>query len=107
MYCLILDDDQIEKWKEEKKKLLGDFLTKEGEIEFLRLKISQVQTRYENEKKEQSRLMQEQDRRSKAEIEKLVKDKSIMESRIEYHVCKISNTFMCYTVDNSSNILIE
>lgn len=69
-------------------------MTKEGETEFLRQQISQIQMRFENDKKEQARLLQEQDKRSKAEIEQLKRDRNAMETQLQYQVCKLIFLYM-------------
>lgn len=82
------DDEQVERWKEEKKKLLEDFMTKEGETEFLRQQLNQIQARAENEKKEKAVLIQELEKKYKAEIDQLLKEKSSLESQMQYQVFK-------------------
>jgi predicted RNase H-like nuclease (RuvC/YqgF family) len=85
----ISDDEQVEKWKEEKQKLLEDFMTKEGETEFLRQQLTQIQTRAENAKKEQSRIMEEQIQKFREEINGLLKEKTSLESQLQLQVLKL------------------
>ncbi|XP_016836577.1 uncharacterized protein LOC100679381 isoform X2 [Nasonia vitripennis] len=88
---LVTDDEQVERWKEEKKKLLEDFMTKEGETEFLRQQLNQIQTRAENEKKEKAILIQELEKKYKAEIDRLLKEKSSLESQMQYQTLQFND----------------
>lgn len=83
---LLLDDDQLEKLKEENKKLLSDFLTKEGETEFLRQQLQQIRSRAESEKQQQARLMDEQMQKLKAQLNVLLKEKISLESQLQLQV---------------------
>lgn len=63
-------------------------MTKEGETEFLRQQLNQIQTRAENEKKEKSDLIVELEKKYKAEIDRLLKEKSSLESQMQLQVLK-------------------
>ncbi|KAJ8687975.1 hypothetical protein QAD02_023770 [Eretmocerus hayati] len=88
---LVSDDEQVTQWQEEKKKLLEDFMTKEGETEFLRQQLNQIQMRAENAKKEQAHMMEEQGQKLRAEITALSKEKSSLESQLQLQNLKINN----------------
>lgn len=80
------DDEQLLKLKLENKKLQDDFMTKEGETEFLRQQLNQIQTRAENEKKKQSHLMEEQMSKLRVEISALTKEKNSLETQLQLQV---------------------
>ncbi|XP_014210821.1 uncharacterized protein LOC106641092 [Copidosoma floridanum] len=80
---LVSDDEQVENWKEEKKKMLEDFLTKEGETEFLRQQLNQIQARAEKAKIEQARASEEQMEVLRLKINALTKEKTSLESQLE------------------------
>ncbi|XP_058802364.1 uncharacterized protein LOC131670639 [Phymastichus coffea] len=88
---MVSDDDQVAKWKEEKKKLLEDFMTKEGETEFLRQQLNQIQARAENVKKEQACLLEEKERQMTAEKNALLKEKATLESSIQLLNLQVSS----------------
>lgn len=58
-------------------------MTKEGETEFLRQQLIQIQTRAENNKKEQARLLEEKERQFNQEKAALLKKTSSLESSIQ------------------------
>lgn len=79
-------DVELEKLKEENKKLLDDFITKDGETVFLRQQLQQNQLRAENEKLEKMRLNEEQANRHRSEINKICKEKEQLKTQIELQV---------------------
>jgi len=76
----------LEKLKTENKKLLNDFITKDGETVFLRQQLQQTQLRIENEKLEKMRLIEEQANRHRSEINKIYKEKEQLKTRLELQV---------------------
>ena len=76
----------MEKLKTENKKLLNDFITKDGETVFLRQQLQQTQLRIENEKLEKMRLIEEQANRHRSEINKIYKEKEQLKTRLELQV---------------------
>ena len=81
-----LNLEHIEKWQEEKKKLLDDFMAKEGETEFLRQKINQLMMRSENDKKEKECQMQEQFQKHQTQIIEVRKEKDTLKTQLELKV---------------------
>lgn len=79
-------DVELEKLKKENKKLLDDFITKDGETVFLRQQLQQNQLRAENEKLEKMRLNEEQANRHRSEINKICKEKEQLKTQIELQV---------------------
>lgn len=89
-FCFILiissDDMEMEKWMEEKKKLLDDYMAKEGETEFLRQQLQQIRMREENDKREKMKQMEELNQRHEKELNEIPKDKDKLNSQIEFLV---------------------
>lgn len=88
---------ELEKLKTENKKLLNDFITKDGETAFLRQQLQQTQLRVENEKLEKMRLIEEQANRHRSEINKIYKEKEQLKTQLELQV---SIFFICYIKKN-------
>lgn len=86
MYICIIDNKELEKLKNENKKLLNDFITKDGETVFLRQQLQQIQLRAENEKLEKMRLIEEQVNRDRSEINKICKEKEQLKTQLELQV---------------------
>lgn len=76
----------MEKLKNENKKLLNDFITKDGETVFLRQQLQQIQLRTENEKLEKMRLIEEQANNHRLEINKICKEKEQLKTQLELQV---------------------
>lgn len=76
----------MDKLKTENKKLLNDFITKDGETAFLRQQLQQTQLRVENEKLEKMRLIEEQANRHRSEINKIYKEKEQLKTQLELQV---------------------
>jgi hypothetical protein len=72
--------------KNENKKLLNDFITKDGEIVFLRQQLQQTQLRVENEKLEKMHLIEEQANRHRSEINNICKEKEQLKTQLELQV---------------------
>lgn len=83
---MILDDKELEKLRNENKKLLDNFITKDGENVFLRQQLQQNQLRVENEKLEKMRLMEEQANRHRTEINNICKEKELLKTQLELQV---------------------
>lgn len=77
---------ELEKLKLENKKLLNDFITKEGEAVFLRNQLQQTQLRSENEKLEKARFIEEQENRHRTEISAICKEKEHLKTQLELQV---------------------
>ncbi|CAB0030258.1 unnamed protein product [Trichogramma brassicae] len=80
---LVSDGEEVAKLKEENKKLLDDFMTKEGETEFLRQHLNQMQQRYEAAKKEQERIIKEERMKFEADRNELMKRNTALESELQ------------------------
>lgn len=78
--------NEMEKLKHENKKLLEDFITKEGEAVFLRNQLQQTQLRGENDKLEKTRTIEEQENRHRAEINAICKEKEHLKTQLELQV---------------------
>lgn len=76
----------MEKLKNENKKLLNDFITKDGETVYLRQQLQQIQLRTENEKLEKLRLIEEQANNHRLEISKIYKEKEQLKTQLELQV---------------------
>lgn len=78
---------ELEKLKVENRKLLDDFITKEGEAVFLRNQLQQTQLRAENDKLEKTRFIEEQENRHRTEINAICKEKEYLKTQLELQVC--------------------
>lgn len=76
----------MDKLKNENKKLLNDFITKDGETVYLRQQLQQIQLRAENEKLEKLRLIEEQANNHRLEINKIYKEKEQLKTQLELQV---------------------
>ncbi|KYN36520.1 hypothetical protein ALC56_09115 [Trachymyrmex septentrionalis] len=88
---IVHDGKELEKLKTENKKLLNDFITKDGETAFLRQQLQQTQLRVENEKLEKMRLIEEQANRHRSEINKIYKEKEQLKTQLELQNLEIGN----------------
>lgn len=86
IFYIFIDDKELEKLKTENKKLLNDFITKDGETTFLRQQLQQTQLRVENEKLEKMRLIEEQANRHRSEINQIYKEKEQLKTQLELQV---------------------
>ncbi|CAL7938753.1 unnamed protein product [Xylocopa violacea] len=80
---------ELEKLKLENKKLLDDFVTKEGETVFLRNQLQQSQLRAENEKLEKTRFIEEQENRHRSEINAICKEKEKLKTQLELQALEV------------------
>lgn len=96
MFYIFTGNKELEKLKTENKKLLNDFITKDGETAFLRQQLQQIQLRVENEKLEKMRLIEEQANRHRSEINKIYKEKEQLKTQLELQV---STFFVCYITE--------
>lgn len=97
---IFIDNKEFEKLKTENKKLLNDFITKDGETAFLRQQLQQTQLRVENEKLEKMRLIEEQANRHRSEINKIYKEKDQLKTQLELQV----SIFLFVTTKTNDNI---
>ncbi|GAB1869537.1 hypothetical protein CAJAP_10616 [Camponotus japonicus] len=88
---IVSDDKELEKLKNENKKLLNDFITKDGETVYLRQQLQQIQLRTENEKLEKLRLIEEQANNHRLEIGKIYKEKEQLKTQLELQNLEIGN----------------
>ncbi|XP_032690515.1 uncharacterized protein LOC116853492 isoform X2 [Odontomachus brunneus] len=88
---IIPDDIELERLKNENKKLLDDFITKDGETVFLRQQLQQIQLRAENEKLQKMHLIEDQANRHRQEINKICKEKEQLKTQIELQNLEIGN----------------
>lgn len=86
---MLPDDKELEKLKNENKKLLNDFITKDGETVFLRQQLQQAQLRVENEKLEKMHLIEEQANRHRSEVNDICKEKERLKMQLELQVSTI------------------
>ncbi|XP_071573350.1 uncharacterized protein Mus304 isoform X3 [Temnothorax nylanderi] len=103
----IQDDKELEKLKTENKKLLNDFITKDGETAFLRQQLQQTQLRIENEKLEKMRLIEEQANRHRSEINKIYKEKEQLKTQLELQDLEIGNLQERCKLLESGNIKLK
>ncbi|XP_077282780.1 mutagen-sensitive 304 isoform X2 [Temnothorax americanus] len=101
------DDKELEKLKTENKKLLNDFITKDGETAFLRQQLQQTQLRIENEKLEKMRLIEEQANRHRSEINKIYKEKEQLKTQLELQDLEIGNLQERCKLLESGNIKLK
>lgn len=89
-YCIIILESEyakeLEKLKAENKKLLDDFITKEGEAVFLRNQLQQIQLKVENDRLEKARLIEEQENHHRMEINAIYKEKEHLKTQLELQV---------------------
>lgn len=89
-YCIIILESEyakeLEKLKAENKKLLDDFITKEGEAVFLRNQLQQIQLKAENDRLEKARLIEEQENHHRMEINAIYKEKEHLKTQLELQV---------------------
>ncbi|XP_029177236.1 uncharacterized protein LOC114945273 isoform X2 [Nylanderia fulva] len=88
---IVPDNKELEKLKNENKKLLNDFITKDGETVYLRQQVQQIQLRTENEKLEKMRLIEEQANTHRLEINKICKEKEQLKTQLELQSLEIGN----------------
>ncbi|KAL6266027.1 hypothetical protein P5V15_002881 [Pogonomyrmex californicus] len=104
---IVSDNKELEKLKTENKKLLNDFITKDGETVFLRQQLQQTQLRFENEKLEKIRLIEEQANRHQIEINKIYKEKEQLKTQLEIQNLEIENLQERYKLLGSANIKLR
>lgn len=100
---IFIDDKELEKLKNENKKLLNDFITKDGETVYLRQQLQQIQLRTENEKLEKLRLIEEQANNHRLEIGKIYKEKEKLKTQLELQV-SIYFIFLYLFIKSKNNI---
>lgn len=76
----------MERLKNENKKLLDDFITKDGETAFLRQQLQQIHLRVEKEKSQKMHLIEDQANRHRSEINKICKEKEQLKTQIQLQV---------------------
>ncbi|XP_071643287.1 uncharacterized protein Mus304 isoform X1 [Temnothorax longispinosus] len=104
---IVQGDKELEKLKTENKKLLNDFITKDGETAFLRQQLQQTQLRIENEKLEKMRLIEEQANRHRSEINKIYKEKEQLKTQLELQDLEIGNLQERCKLLESGNIKLK
>ncbi|XP_076294227.1 mutagen-sensitive 304 [Lasioglossum baleicum] len=82
---------ELEKLKLENKKLLNDFITKEGEAVFLRNQLQQTQLRVETDRLEKTRFIEEQENRHRTEINAICKEKEYLKTQLELQAFEVGN----------------
>ncbi|XP_011342907.1 uncharacterized protein LOC105282560 isoform X2 [Ooceraea biroi] len=101
-------DKELEKLRNENKKLLNDFITKDGEIVFLRQQLQQAQLRVENEKLEKMHLIEEQANRHRSQINNIYKEKEQLKTQLELQNLEIGNLLeRCKLLESGSIKLKE
>ncbi|XP_015592175.1 uncharacterized protein LOC107266325 isoform X2 [Cephus cinctus] len=110
--CVLVSDDlnlkEVERLKEENKKLLDNFITKEGETVFLRHQLQQTQTRAQNEKVEKSKFIEEQASKFRAEINALLKEKENLQTKLQFQSLELGNLLeRCKLLESGSVKLTE
>lgn len=88
---IVSDDKELEKLKNENKKLLNDFITKDGETVYLRQQLQQIQLRTENEKLEKMHLIEEQANSHRLEVNEICKEKEQLKTQLELQNLEIRN----------------
>ncbi|XP_076643967.1 mutagen-sensitive 304 [Halictus rubicundus] len=82
---------ELEKLKLENKKLLNDFITKEGEAVFLRNQLQQTQLRAETDRMEKTRFIEEQANRHRTEMNAICKEKEYLKTQLELQTFEVGN----------------
>ncbi|XP_078039018.1 mutagen-sensitive 304 [Augochlora pura] len=82
---------ELEKLRLENKKLLNDFITKEGETVFLRNQLQQAQLRAEADKLEKTRFIEDQEKRHRTEINAICKEKEHLKTQFELQTFEVGN----------------
>ncbi|XP_029047025.2 uncharacterized protein LOC114877962 isoform X1 [Osmia bicornis bicornis] len=95
---------ELEKLKVENKKLLDDFITKEGEAVFLRNQLQQTQLRAENDKLEKTRFIEEQENRHRTEINAICKEKEHLKTQLELQTFEVRNLMERFKLLESGNV---
>nr|XP_012148149.1 PREDICTED: uncharacterized protein LOC100878573 [Megachile rotundata]XP_012148150.1 PREDICTED: uncharacterized protein LOC100878573 [Megachile rotundata] len=95
---------ELEKLKLENKKLLDEFMTKEGEAVFLRNQLQQTQLRAENEKLEKTRFIEEQENRHRVEINAICKEKEHLKTQLELQTFEVRNLMERFKLLESGNV---
>ncbi|XP_076249757.1 mutagen-sensitive 304 isoform X2 [Calliopsis andreniformis] len=98
---------ELEKLKLEHKKLLNDFITKEGEAVFLRNQLQQTQLRAENERLEKTRFIEEQANRHRTEINALCKEKEHLKTQLELQTFEVGNLMERCKLLESGNVKLK
>ncbi|XP_026668984.1 uncharacterized protein LOC108624518 isoform X2 [Ceratina calcarata] len=75
--------EELKKLKADHKKLLDNFITKEGENVFLRNQLQQSQLRAENDKLDKARSIEEQEKRHRLAIVTLCKEKEQVKTQLK------------------------
>lgn len=91
-----VDNSELERLRTENKKLLTNFITKDGETVFLRQQLQQIQLRAENEKLEKMHLIEEQANQHRSKINKICKEKEKLKTQIELQVRVYIFIHFCY-----------
>lgn len=104
---IVPDDKELEKLKNENKKLLNDFITKDGETVFLRQQLQQAQLRVENEKLEKMHLIEEQANRHRSEVNDICKEKERLKMQLELQSLEIGNLLERCKLLESGNIKLK
>ncbi|XP_011870203.1 PREDICTED: uncharacterized protein LOC105563313 [Vollenhovia emeryi] len=104
---IVQDDKELEKLKTDNRKLLNDFITKDGETTFLRQQLQQAQLRIENEKLEKTRLIEEQANQYRSEINKIYKQKEQLKTQLELQNLEVGNLQERYKLLESRNIKLK
>ncbi|XP_015429517.1 PREDICTED: uncharacterized protein LOC107186210 [Dufourea novaeangliae] len=82
---------ELEKLKFENKKLLNDFITKDGEAVFLRNQLQQTQLRAKTDKLEKTRFIEEQENRHRTEMNSICKEKEQLKTQLELQTFEVGN----------------
>ncbi|CAK9801082.1 hypothetical protein ANTQUA_LOCUS2692 [Anthophora quadrimaculata] len=95
---------ELERLKAENKKLLDDFITKEGEAVFLRNQLQQTQLRAENDKLEKARFIEQQENRHRTEINAICKEKEHLKTQLELQTFEVGNLLERCKLLESGNV---
>ncbi|XP_043250218.1 uncharacterized protein LOC122396138 [Colletes gigas] len=82
---------ELEKLRQENKKLLNDFITKEGETVFLRNQLQQTNMRAELDTVEKTRFIEAQENRHRTEVNTLCKEKEHLKTQLELQTFEVGN----------------
>ncbi|XP_012217360.1 uncharacterized protein [Linepithema humile] len=104
---IVPDVKELEKLKKENKKLLDDFIMKDGETVFLRQQLQQNQLRAENEKLEKVRLDEEQANCHRSEINKICKEKEQLKTQLGLQSLEIKNLLERCKLLESGNVKLK
>ncbi|XP_012270881.1 uncharacterized protein LOC105694610 [Orussus abietinus] len=98
----------LKKLDQQYKKLLEDFITKQGETDFLRKQLQQLKIRLDTANMENVRLIEEQTARHKAELNAVHKEQEKLKTQLDFQTLQLSGLMeKCKLLESGSVKLTE